>query len=167
VQVIAVTRRVLGGLFAILGVVYVERGALALFHLREVVDRWTRVSGDPDFRLDMEAFMAYVGAGAVSVVLLGAATAWNGVAAARGLRSRWLALAIAALPIHWLWLVYRIVGAGRLERSLHDALGRDNAVQFGLVCASYWIMWLLAAARAGSTHRRERRLLTGSGILQR
>src|SRR5206468_1097652 len=99
-------------------------------------------------------------------VLLGAATAWNGVAAARGLRPGWLALAIAALPIHWLWLVYRIVGAGTLERSLHDAQGRDNAVQFGLVCASYWFMWLLAAARADSTRRRKQRLTPVAGILQ-
>jgi hypothetical protein len=145
VRVLSAAHRLLGAAFAVLGVLYVTRGALTLFHLHAVVERWTRFSGDPDFRYDIAPFMAYVGAGAVLVLALGALTAWNGVAAARGHRSHWLALALAAMPIHWCWLLYRIVGSGALGRAAHDGVRHDLGIQFAVVCAAYWIMCVLTA----------------------
>jgi hypothetical protein len=147
VRLVVTARRVGGAAFAVVGALYVWRGTLALMRLRPVVEHWTQSSGDPDFRYDTNTFIAYVGAGALSVAALGAATVWNGVAAARGRHSRWLALAIAALPIHWFWWMYRIIGTGALGRAAHDAARRDTAVQFGIVCAAYWVMWVLTRSR--------------------
>ena len=60
--------------------------------------------------------------------------------AARGRRESWLALAIGAPLLHWLWFLYRTIGTGALDREAQAIAMRNNGVWFGAICLAYIAM---------------------------
>jgi hypothetical protein len=135
------TRRALGALFAILGAYYCAIGGSVLFRLPSVTNRWIEGSGDSDFRLDYDLFVALSGVGAALILVLGWRTVVLGVATARARYPSWSRLAVAALPLHFVWWMYRVVGSGSLGRDGIAAERFDSAVQFGVICAGYLLLW--------------------------
>jgi hypothetical protein len=138
-----IVRKTLGLLFAILGTYYCTLGVLTLAALPDVTTQWVQRSGDPDFKYDHEMFMAWIAAGAFVVCAFGYRTAVKGTRAARGRQESWLALAIAAPLLHWLWFLYRTIGNGVLDPVAQVNAMRSNSVWFGAVCLAYVAMWLL------------------------
>ena len=135
-------RRALGALFTVLGAYYCALGALILVQLPDVTRRWVEQSGDPDFKYDYGMFIVLSGAGAALIAVLGWRPVVNGAATARGLQTSWLLVAIAAVPLHWFWFLYRIIGAGILDRQGQIMVQRNAAIQFGATCIGYLVLWL-------------------------
>ena len=144
-------RKTLAGLFAVLGTYYCALAGFTLLRLPSVTRQWIEQSGDPDFHYDYSPFMMLTALGAALVALLGWRTIVQGVATVRGRRASWLGVAIAAVPLHWLWFLHRTIGAGLLDRQDQIAVQRSAAIQFGSVCLGYLLMWLLV--RRPDPHR--------------
>jgi multisubunit Na+/H+ antiporter MnhG subunit len=138
-----IIRKILGGLFAMLGSYYCVLGVLTLVRLPSVTARWILRSGDPDFKYDDGMFMLWIAVGAVLVGVFGYRTAIKGVATARGGRDSWLALAIGAPLLHWFWFLYRTVGNGVLDRAAQASAQRTNGLRFGTICIAYLAMWIV------------------------
>ena len=138
-----IIRKSLGGLFALLGMYYGVLSVLTLARLPSVTARWIQRSGDPDFKYDYRMFMLWIAVAAVLVGAFGCITAVKGVAAARGARDSWLALAIGAPLLHWFWFLYRTVGNGVLERAAQATALRHNGLRFGAICVTYLVMWII------------------------
>lgn len=134
-------QKALAGLFVVVGVYYCTHAGLTLLRLPTVTADWVQRSGDPDFPHDYGAFLMLTAAGAAFVALLGWQTIVKGVATMRGRPVSWLGPAIAALPLHWMWFLYRTMGSGILERPDQLAVQYSTALQFGVVCAGYWVLW--------------------------
>jgi hypothetical protein len=130
-------------LFTVLGAYYCALGVLTLVRLPDVTRQWIERSGDPDFKYDYDLFMALSGVGATLIAVLGWRTVVKGVATARGQHPSWLGPAIAALLLHWFWFLYRVMGSGMLDRQDRFIAQRSTAIQFGIVCAGYALLWLL------------------------
>ena len=139
----ALIRKTLGALFAVLGTSYCALAGFTLLRLPSVTRQWIEQSGDPDFHYDYSLFMMLTALGAAFVALLGWRTIVQGVATARGRRASWLGLAISAVPLHWFWFLHRTIGAGLLDHQDKIAVQRRAAVQFGSVCLGYLLLWLL------------------------
>ena len=136
-------RKIAGALFAVVGAYYCALGGVTLARVSEVTAHWVRQSGDPEFRYDYDTFVAISAFGAASIALLGAVTVVKGIATARGRQASWLGPAVAALPLHWIWLLYRTIGTGILARHDQIVVQRNAAIQFGAVCAGYFALWIL------------------------
>lgn len=136
-------RKALGAVFAVLGAYYCFLGVFILARLPDVTRRWIEQSGDPDFRGDYGPFMMLGALGATSIGALGWRTLVKGVATARGQHVSWLGPAIAAMPLHWLWFLHRIIGAGVLGRDGRMAAQRSAAIQFGITCIGYVLLWVI------------------------
>ena len=136
-------RRALGALFTLLGSYYCALGIFTLVRLPRVTRQWIELSGDPDFKYDYLLFMMLSALGATSIAVLGWRTVVKGLATARGRQVSWLGPAIAALPLHWFWFLYRTIGAGVLDREGQIVTQRNAAIQFGIVCAGYLLLWLI------------------------
>jgi|SRR5215471_1704192 len=136
-------KKILGALFAVVGAYYCAVGVLTLTRVSDVTTQWVRQSGDPDFKYDYGTFLALSAFGAVSIAVLGSFTVVKGVATARGRQASWLGPAIAALPLHGVWFLYRSIGAGLLSRHDQIVVQRDTAIQFGAVCIGYVALWLI------------------------
>ena len=136
-------RRALGGLFFVLGAYYCVISVRTLLRLPSVTERWIHLSGDPDFKHDYGVFMMWIGVGAVFVGILGFKTALKGMAAVRGRRDSWLWVAVAALPLHGFWFLYRTIAGGLLDREGRAIAQRDNAIRFGIICIAYLVMWII------------------------
>lgn len=134
-------RRTLGALFAILGAYYCAVGGSVLVRLPSVTNRWIERSGDADFRLGYDLFVALGGVGAALILVLGWRSIVQGLATASGGRPSWSWLAISAVPLHFVWWMYRVVGSGALGRDGIAAERFSSAVQFGVVCVSYLLLW--------------------------
>jgi hypothetical protein len=147
-----VIRKTLGALFAMLGTYYCILSVLTLAALPNVTTRWVLRSGDPDFKYDHGTFMVWIAVGAVVVGAFGYRTAVKGIMAARGRADSWLALAIGAPLLHWLWFLYRTVGNGVLDREAQAIAMRNNVVCFGAICLAYVAMCF--AMRHGDSARR-------------
>ena len=140
-RILEQTRRALGGLFALLGVYYCALGATVLLDLGDVTRAWIVRSGDADFRLDYDLFVRLSATGAGLIVLLGWRTAVLGVATARGRVRSWSWLAVSAVPLHFVWWAYRVVGSGALGREGVAAERLSSGLQFGAVCLGYLLLW--------------------------
>ena len=136
-------RRTLGGLFIVLGAYYGVISVRTLLRLPSVTKRWIHLSGDPDFKYDEGVFIVWIGVGAVFVGILGFTTVLKGMAAVRGRRDSWLWVALAALPLHWFWFLYRTIAGGLLGREGQAIARQDNAIRFGLICLAYLVMWMI------------------------
>ena len=136
-------RKPLGALFALVGAYYCALGLFILTRLPAVTRQWVDLSGDPDFTLDYRSFVLLSALGAISIAWLGWSTVAKALATMRGQRVSWMWPAIAAVPLHWFWFLYRIIGAGALGRDAQLAVQRDAALQFGIVCAGYIALWVL------------------------
>lgn len=136
-------RKALGALFTALGAYYCALGILTLAQLPGVTRQWIERSGDPDFKYDYGLFMMLSALGATSIAVLGWRTVVKGLATARGRQVSWLGPAIAALPLHWFWFLYRIIGAGVLDRQGQIVAQRNAAIQFGIVSVGYVLLWLI------------------------
>lgn len=136
-------RRVLGALFAGIGLYYCALAVWTLVRLPAVTRSWIDRSGDPDFIHDYETFLVLSALGAVAIAALGWLTVVRGVATALGRRVSWLGPALAALPLHWFWFIDRGIGAGALDR---QATQRAAAIQFGTVCAGYLLLWFIQSS---------------------
>lgn len=137
------TRRALGSIFTLLGAYYCLLGVLTLVRVPDVTRRWIEQSGDPDFKYDYGLFMMLSGLGATLIAVLGWRTVVKGMTTARGLRASWLGLAIAAIPLHWFWFLYRIIGAGILDRHGQTMVQRTAAIQFGTACIGYIVLGVI------------------------
>lgn len=137
------TRKVLGALFTVLGAYYCALGVLTLVRLPDVTKQWIERSGDPDFTYDYGLFMMLSGVGATLIAVLGWRTVVQGVATGRGRHASWLGPAIGALPLHWFWFLYRVIGSGTLDRQNRVLAQRNTAIQFGIVCIGYLLLWLM------------------------
>ena len=144
------TRKVLGAVFAVVGAYYGALGVFTLVRLPGVTTRWIQQSGDPEFKYDYDTFMMLSALGAVSITALGCGTVVKGIAAARGRYASWLGPAIAALPLHWFWFLYRTIGAGLLDRQGQIAVQLEAAIQFGAVCIAYFVLWLITPRPDGA-----------------
>jgi hypothetical protein len=153
-----IIRRTLGGLFALLGMYYCVLSILTLARLPSVTTRWVQRSGDPDFKYDYQMFMLWIAIGAVLVGAFGGASAVKGVAAARGARDSWVALAFGAPLLHWFWFLYRIVGNGVLDRAAHASALRQDELRFGAICLAYLVMWIIMRPRDAPTRTADRRV---------
>jgi hypothetical protein len=153
-----IIRRTLGGLFALLGLYYCVLSALTLARLPSVTTRWIQRSGDPDFKADYPVFMVWIAIGALLVGAFGCASAVKGVAAARGARDSWLALALGSPLLHWFWFLYRTVGNGVLERAAQASAQRHNGLRFGAICLAYLVMWILVRPRDAPARPADRRM---------
>jgi hypothetical protein len=142
-----VIRRILGGLFAVIGTYYCVLSALTLVRLPRVTARWIERSGDPDFKYDYDLFTMWIAVGAVLVGAFGFRTALRGIAAARGGRDSWLALAIGAPFLHWFWFLYRTIGNGVLDRGAQAIALRNDGLRFGAICIAYVVVWLVMRDR--------------------
>ena len=141
-------QKALAALFVAVGAYYCALAGLTLLWLPSVTEQWVARSGDPEFHYSLRPFMMLTAVGAACVALLGWQTIAKGVATVKGRPVSWLGPAIAALPLHWMWFLYRTVGAGVLDRPDQLAVQFSAALQFGSVCAGYWILW--ATTRSGS-----------------
>ncbi len=124
-------RRVLGALFTALGAYYCGLGIVTLAQLPAVTRQWIERSGDPDFKYDYGLFMMLSAFGATSITALGWRTVVKGLATARGRQVSWLGPAVAALPLHWFWFLYRKIGASVLDdqgQSSLNATPRSSSV---------------------------------------
>jgi hypothetical protein len=74
---------------------------------------------------------------------LGWRTFVKGMATARGRSASWLGPALATVPLHSFWLLYRIIGSGTLDRQNQVAARRDWAIQFSIVCVGYLLLWIM------------------------
>jgi hypothetical protein len=140
-----------------LGTYYCVLSALTLVRLPGVTARWIQRSGDPDFRYDHGMFMLWIAVGAALVGVFGYRTAMKGVAAARGSRDSWLALAIGAPFLHGFWFLYRTVGNGLLDRAAQASAQRNNGLRFGTICMAYLVMWIVTRNRTATTGRASNR----------
>jgi hypothetical protein len=136
-------RKALGALFTVLGAYYCALGVFTLVWLPDVTRRWIERSGDPEFEYDYGVFMLLSGVGATLIAVLGWRTGAKGVATARGRHASWLGPAIAALPLHWFWFLYRVIGSGMLDRHDRIVAQRNTAIQFAIVCVGYLLLWLV------------------------
>ncbi len=136
-------RKALGALFAVLGVYYCALGVFTLARLPVVTRQWVERSGDPEFKYDYGLFLMFSALGAASIAALGCRTVVKGLATARSRHVSWLGPAIAALPLHWFWFLYRSIGGGVLDREGQMAAQRSTAIQFGIVCIGYIVLWLI------------------------
>jgi hypothetical protein len=118
-----------------------------LVRLPNVTARWIQRSGDPDFKYDDHMFMLWIAVGAVLVGVFGYRTALKGLAAARGSRDSWLALAIGAPILHWFWFLYRTIGSGVLDPAAQASAQRNNGLRFGTICMAYLAMWIVMRYR--------------------
>jgi len=137
-------RKALGALFAVVGVYYSALGVFILVRLPGVTREWIERSGDPDFQYDYRLFMLLGAVGATSIAVLGWRTVMKGLATARGQYAAWLGPTVAALPLHWLWFLHRIIGAGVLNREGQLVARRNAAIQFGIVCIGYVVLWAIS-----------------------
>jgi hypothetical protein len=137
-------RKTLGALFTVLGAYYCGLGAVVLMRLPDLTRRWIERSGDPDFKYDYGLFMLLSGVGGSLIALLGWRTIVKGIETAGGRPVSWLGPAIAALPLHWFWFLYRVIGSGMLDRQDQAVAQRNTAIQFGIVCAGYLLLWLIS-----------------------
>jgi hypothetical protein len=144
-------RKVLGALLAMLGAYYCVLSLFTLARLPAVTTRWVQASGDPDFKYDYGLFLMLIGSGAVWAGIFGLRSASKGVAAARGQRESWLALAIGAPFLHWFWFLFRLVGTGQLDRTAASAATRYHAARFAIICLAYLAMWLVMRRPRGRT----------------
>lgn len=128
------SKKALGALFTVLGTYYCGLGIFTLARLPSVTRQWIDRSGDPDFKYDYGFFMMLSALGATSIALLGWWTVRKGLATTRLRQVSWLGPAIAALLLHWFWFLYRIIGAGLLDRQGQIAVQRNAAIQFSIVC---------------------------------
>jgi len=136
-------RKALGALFTALGAYYCGLGIVTLAQLPAVTRQWIERSGDPDFKYDYGLFMMLSAFGATSIAALGWRTVVKGLATARGRQVSWLGPAVAALPLHLFWFLYRKIGAGVLDDQGRIIAQRNAAIQFGIVCAGYLLLWLI------------------------
>ena len=136
-------RKAMGALFTVLGAYYCALGIFTLARLPRITRQWIELSGDPDFKYDYGLFMMLSALGATSIALLGWQTVVKGLPTARGRQVSWLGPAIAALPLHWFWFLYRIIAAGVLNRQSQIVAQRNAAIQFGIVCVGYLLLWLI------------------------
>jgi len=134
-------RRTLGALFALLGVYDAALGAIVLVSLPSVTRTWIERSGDADFRLDYDFFVALSGVGAALILVFGWRTVILGIATARGRIPSWSWLATLAVPLHFVWWVYRVVGSGALGRDGIADERLSSGIQFAVVCAGYLLLW--------------------------
>jgi hypothetical protein len=134
-------RKILGALFAVLGVYYCALGGVVLVRIPSVTRQWIERSGDSDFRFDYDFFVRLSGLGAALILLLGWRTVVLGLATARGRCPSWFWLAISAAPLHFAWWLYRVVGGGGPGRDGIAAERLSSGVQFGLVCVGYLLLW--------------------------
>jgi hypothetical protein len=142
-------RKTLGGLYTVLGLYYCVLGVLKLMRLPGVTREWIERSGDPDFQYDYGLFMMLSGVGATLIAVLGWRTVVKGVATAAGRQESWLGPAIAALPLHWFWFLYRVIDGGMLDPHVRAVAQRNTAIQFGTVCLGYLLLWLSNRNRNG------------------
>ena len=142
-EAMATIRKGLGGLFCVLGIYYSFVSLRALADLRGVTERWVHLSGDPDFPADAGIFIVWIGVGTLCVGILGVRTALKGWAAVRGRTDSWLGVAVAAVPLHWCWLLYRRIATGLWDSSLQMVALRDDAIRFGIICLAYFVMWII------------------------
>jgi multisubunit Na+/H+ antiporter MnhG subunit len=147
VRAIPLLRKILGALFAILGTYYCVHSAATLVRLPRVTTRWVQASGDPDFKYDYGLFLMLIAIGAVAVATFGLRSAVKGVAAARGQRQSWLALALGAPILHTFWLLFRIIGTGELGRAAQATAIRYDEIRFTSTCLAYVAMWILMRER--------------------
>ena len=66
----ALIRKMLGALFAVLGTYYCALAGFTLLRLPSVTRQWIEQSGDPDFHYDYSLFMMLTALGAALVALL-------------------------------------------------------------------------------------------------
>jgi hypothetical protein len=137
-------RKALAALFTVLGAYYCALGVLTLVRLPGVTRRWIELSGDPDFKYDYGTFVMLSGVGATLIAVLGWRTFVKGMATARGRSTSWLGPALATVPLHSFWLLYRIIGSGTLDRQSQVATLRTSAIQFGIVCVGYFLLWVMS-----------------------
>ena len=101
--------------------------------------------------------MLWIALGALALGVFGFRTVVKGVAAARGDRDSWLALALGAPLLHWFWFLYRTVGNGVLERAVQASAQRNLSLRFGAICIAYLAMCVLmrngTAARGRANNR--------------
>ena len=140
-------RRALGGMFIVLGAYYCVISVRTLVRLPSVTERWIHLSGDPDFKLDEGIFVMWIGVGAVFVGILGFRTVVKGMAALRGGRDSWLWVALAAVPLHCFWFLYRTIAGGLMDREGQAIARQDNAMRFGIICLAYLGMWMIMRQR--------------------
>jgi hypothetical protein len=137
---------------------YCVLSVLTLARIPSVTTRWIQRSGDPDFKYDYQMFMLSIAVGAVLVGAFGCASAVTGVAAARGARGSWLALAFGAPLLHWFWFLYRSIENGVLERAAQASALRHNGVRFGAICLAYLVMWIITRQRDAPRRPADRRM---------
>lgn len=137
-----IIRKTLGGLFAVLGTYYCILSVRTLATLPDVTAQWVQRSGDPDFPPDYETFKTWIAVGASLVGVFGCRSAVKGVMAARGRRESWLALAIGAPLLHWVWFLYRSIGYGVLDPVARANAMRNSGVWFGTICLAYVAMYV-------------------------
>jgi hypothetical protein len=140
-------RRALGGMFIVLGAYYCVISVRTLVRLPRVTERWIHLSGDPDFKLDEGIFVMWIGVGAVFVGILGFRTALKGASAVRGICDSWLWVALAALPLHCFWFLYRTIAGGLMDHEGQAMARQDNAIRFGIICLAYLVMWMIMRQR--------------------
>ena len=141
-------RKGLAAVLIVVGGYYCVVAGSVLVRVPTVTAQWIQRSGDADFKLDSAVFAWWIGGGAALVGVLGGLTVLNGLMTLRGRGAPWLGLALAALPLHWFWLLYRSIGSTVFGPEVRSAVQWHSALQFGIVCVGYFLMWLIVRPRA-------------------
>lgn len=129
-------------------------GVSVLANVGDVTDRWTRLSGDPDFPADAPRLAIVIGAGAALWLIVGGGAVYAGIRAFAGQhvrRSAIIALALTATLAQFAWLVYRHMGTGSLPRpeaaEQYQAALRQAIVMTSIYLAGAIALWTGTARR--------------------